>query len=245
MSRVSRPTEMGTSSPKTDMLPRTLEPELMDSAREASDYDRMDHSSVNRAFVDEFLAAWHDGSDQLADAWLIDVGTGTAQIPVELAGRGTGCRIVAVDLAGEMLKLARRNVAAAGLEQAVDVERVDAKTLPYDDGRFDGVISNSIIHHIARPEVVLEEMTRVLKTGGLLFVRDLMRPDDSATVEGLVEEYAADESEHARQLFHQSLQAALTLSEARQLVEACGGRPEFVFASSDRHWTICGRWENR
>ena len=53
------------------------------------------------------------------------------------------------------------------------------------------------------------------------------------------------EPEHARQLFHQSLHAALNLPEARQLVEACGGRPEFVFASSDRHWTICGRWPNR
>jgi ubiquinone/menaquinone biosynthesis C-methylase UbiE len=230
------------------MLPRRLEPEVMDTALEASDYDRMDHSSVNRAFVDEFLVAFsegNEGSDDLEGACLIDVGTGTAQIPVELAGRGTGCRVVAVDLAEEMLKLARRNVADAGLEQVVELLHVDARTLPYDDGRFDGVISNSIIHHIPRPEVVLEEMTRVLKPGGLLFVRDLMRPAGTDIVQWLVEEYAGDESQHARQLFQQSLHAALTLSEARQLVTACGGRPEFAFASSDRHWTICGRWPSR
>lgn len=227
------------------MLPRTLEPELMDTLEEASDYDRMDHSRVNRAFVDEFLAAWHDGSDRLADACLIDVGTGTAQIPVELARRETGCRIIAVDLADEMLKLARRNVAEAGVEQVVDVELVDAKRLPYAEGRFDGVISNSIIHHIAEPGVVLDEMLRVLKPEGLLFVRDLLRPNDAVTVDRLVEKYAGDESAHARKLFHQSLHAALTLEEIRQLVLGRGGRPGCVSASSDRHWTICGRWPIR
>ena len=217
----------------------------MDTAEEASDYDRMDHSTVNRAFVDEFLAAWSDGSDDLADACLIDVGTGTAQIPVELARRGTGCRGVAVDLAGEMLTLARRNVARARVEEVVDVELVDAKSLPYDDDRFDGVISNSIIHHIAEPGVVLDEMLRVLKPGGLLFVRDLLRPADRATVDRLVAEYAGDEVARARQLFQQSLHAALTLEEIRQTVVSRGGRPECVFASSDRHWTICGRWPIR
>ena len=33
------------------MLARTLEPEVMDTAQEASDYDAMDHSEVNARFV--------------------------------------------------------------------------------------------------------------------------------------------------------------------------------------------------
>ncbi len=228
------------------MLPRTLEPEVMDTVEDAADYDRMDHSTVNNAFVDEFLVAWNELSVDppvpLANARLVDLGTGTAQIPVELALRGTGCRIVAVDLAGEMLKLARRNVDEAGVAETVEIEQADAKALPWNDGRFDAVVSNSIIHHIAEPAGALDEMVRVLKPGGLLFVRDLMRPDDAATVDRLVQEYAGSESPHARQLFHQSFHAALTLEETRRMVAACGGRSEFVRASSDRHWTICGRW---
>ena len=148
-------------------------------------------------------------------------------------------------LAGEMLKLARRNVAEAAVEETVEIVQVDAKSLPWDDGQFDGVISNSIIHHIAEPVRVMDEMVRVLKPGGLLFVRDLMRPGDSATVDRLVREYAGNASPHARQLFHQSFHAALTLEETRQLVADCGGRSEFVRASSDRHWTISGRWPIR
>ena len=39
------------------MLPRTLEPEVMDTAEEAVDYDAMDHGEVNRRFVGDFLRA--------------------------------------------------------------------------------------------------------------------------------------------------------------------------------------------
>ena len=37
------------------MLERTLEPEVMDSALDAIEYNRMDHSAVNVTFVDELL----------------------------------------------------------------------------------------------------------------------------------------------------------------------------------------------
>jgi hypothetical protein len=40
------------------MLPRVLEPEVMDSAEEAKDYDSMDHAQVNRAFVADLLCSW-------------------------------------------------------------------------------------------------------------------------------------------------------------------------------------------
>ena len=39
------------------MLSRIREPEVMDTAEEAVDYNQMDHSNVNRRFVDDFLRA--------------------------------------------------------------------------------------------------------------------------------------------------------------------------------------------
>ena len=38
-------------------LPRILETEVMDTPQEALDYNTMDHSAVNRVFVDDLLAA--------------------------------------------------------------------------------------------------------------------------------------------------------------------------------------------
>jgi ubiquinone/menaquinone biosynthesis C-methylase UbiE len=233
-----------------DMLPRTLEPEVMDTAEEAADYDAMDHSTVNRAFVDEFLSAW----SALCDAHpagvaakpsnpvrMLDVGTGTALIPIELARRDFPCRITAIDLAAEMLKLARQNVARAGLEHVIVPALIDAKGLPYADAAFDAVISNSIVHHIPQPRDTLAEMWRVLRPGGVLFVRDLLRPATDAEVEHLVAAYAGNESPRQQQLFRQSLHAALSVAEIGELLSDLGLPATWVRQSSDRHWTIAGR----
>ncbi len=226
------------------MLPRTLETEVMDTAAEAADYDSMDHSSVNRLFVDDLLSAANaagfaerlaSGTDRLR---VLDVGTGTAQIPIEFCQRPVNVDMVAIDLAAEMLLLAEQNIRDAGLHGSIVLEHVDAKKLPFGDGEFDWVISNSIVHHIPEPITCLREMQRVLKPGGLLFVRDLLRPNSSDQVESLVQTYASNDNDEQRQLFRQSLHAALTPTEMGVLMESLGWPANAVEQTSDRHWTV-------
>ena len=213
------------------MLPRTLEPEVMDTAAEARDYDAMDHAAVNRAFVADFLAAW-DGRSPV-----LDVGTGTAQIPIELCRQHPVARVTGVDLAEHMLRVGRDNARRAGLEGRIRLERCDAKRLPHTDGSFGAVLSNSIVHHIPQPRAVLAEMVRVLAPGGVLFVRDLLRPDDEAALGRLVDLHAAGGNDHQRQMFADSLHAALSLDEVRALVAGLGYDPAGVRQTTDRHWT--------
>src|SRR5207302_3982255 len=115
------------------MLPRVLETEVMDTPEEARDYDAMDHSAVNRVFVADFLAAW-DGTGPV-----LDLGTGTAQIPVELCRTHPTAQVVAVDLAEHMIALGRENVRRAGLQDRIRLERCDAKHLPFADHAFGSV----------------------------------------------------------------------------------------------------------
>ncbi len=213
------------------MLKRVLEPEVMDTAEEAREYNEMDHSEVNRLFVDDLLAAGSVEGD------ILDLGTGTALIPIELCQRVEDCRVMAADLSVEMLELARFNLELDSLTTRVQLEHIDAKKLPNPDDMFDLVISNSIIHHIPEPAGALAEAVRVAAPGGRLFFRDLLRPEDDATVEQLVNTYTEGESEDARALFDQSLRAALTVEEVQQLVAELGFAPETVTATSDRHWT--------
>jgi ubiquinone/menaquinone biosynthesis C-methylase UbiE len=217
------------------MLARILEPEVMDSELEAVDYDAMDHSTVNRVFVDDFLAAW-DGTMPV-----LDVGTGTGQIPIELCRRSPAARVVAIDLAEHMLQVGRRNVAQADLQDRLTLQRVDAKAMPYPDGSFRALMSNSIIHHIPDPQRVFSEMKRMVAPGGVLFVRDLLRPADEGALRQLVDLYAAGANKHQRQMFADSLHAALTVAEAAALVEALGFAPATVKQTSDRHWTWVAR----
>ncbi len=224
------------------MLTRVLEPEVMDTVEEAVDYDSMDHSTVNRLFVDHLLAAAQDfGAVSHEQLRILDVGTGTALIPIELCRRPQTGRVRVIDLAAEMLKLARSNIDRAGLTARIEPELIDAKTLPYLDGSVDWVISNSIVHHIPDPSLCLSEMLRVLKPGGLLFVRDLFRPDSAEMIEHIVQTYAGGDSARQQQLFRQSLHAALTVEEMRDLAELLGLKRNSVNASSDRHWTLAVR----
>jgi ubiquinone/menaquinone biosynthesis C-methylase UbiE len=209
----------------------------MDSAAEAQDYDAMDHSQVNRVFVADFLAFCRTSAIDVAALQVLDVGTGTAQIPIELCRQHPQVRLHAVDLARHMIDLARRNIDKAGLGDRIDVQLCDAKRLPFADGACAAVISNSIVHHIPRPGQALAEMARVLRQRGVLFVRDLLRPDTDAEVERLVQLYAGQDNAHQRQMFEDSLRAALTLDEVRAMAGPLGFAPETAQQTSDRHWT--------
>jgi ubiquinone/menaquinone biosynthesis C-methylase UbiE len=226
----------------------------MDTPQEALAYDSMDHAEVNRVFVDDFLSAFAasafavgqsseasgadrgDAADR-APVEILDLGTGTAQIPIELCRRATCCRVWAVDLSASMLDVAKAKLEVAGLTYSVRLDLVDAKALPYEAGRFAAVMSNSIIHHVPEPAKVFAEAWRVLAPGGLAFFRDLLRPPDDAVVAHLVDTYAAGATHHQRQLFEDSLRAALSLDELRQLLAESGLDSQAARKTTDRHWT--------
>jgi ubiquinone/menaquinone biosynthesis C-methylase UbiE len=222
------------------MIPRMLEPEVMDSESEANDYNTMDHSQVNRVFVDDLLAALGQKClTSKAEPWrILDLGTGTALIPIELCRRPGRWQVTAADLAQSMLTVAARNIAAAGLVAQIKPQLLDAKELPFAEGQFDVVMTNSILHHIPDPRDCFAEMVRVVGPGGLLFVRDLLRPESKSELDRLVELYAGDANAAQREMFGASLHAALTLAEVRDLVAPYGIPAECAKQTTDRHWTV-------
>ena len=218
-------------------LHRILEPEVMDTLEEAFEYDSMDHSQVNEVFCNDFFAARNltDG------AQILDVGTGTAQIPIAMCRRNSGLKITAIDLAESMLTLGNKNIQTARLQDSITLCQVDSKKMPYPDGSFDQVVSNSIIHHIPNPLECFKEMIRVTKKDGLLFIRDLLRPFSMAELQNIVNLHAGDATPKQKQLFTDSLHASLSLTEVREMVKLFGFEGFTVIQSSNRHWTFTAR----
>jgi ubiquinone/menaquinone biosynthesis C-methylase UbiE len=217
------------------MIARVLEAEAMETAEEVRQYDAMDHSEVNRRFVADFLAA----HGPCRGGSILDIGTGTARIPIALASTDSRAQVLALDLSSTMLAQARINIDSAGLTPRIRTHKGDAKALvqEFGEGAFEGVISNTIIHHIPDPLPALETMARQVAAGGTLMIRDLARPGSLGEITRLVELYAAGESSEARALFEASLHAALTLDEIQSLVRDLGLLPADVTMTSDRHWT--------
>ena len=146
----------------------------MDTAESAEAYDAMGHAEVDEAFVNRVIELGASSGNYL------DVGTGPAQIPILLAQKCPNIHITAIDLSKEMLKIARQHVEDAHLTEQITLERIDAKVLPYPNNTFDGLISNSIVHHIHDAEKALKEMGRVAKPKGVVLIRDLIRPETPA-----------------------------------------------------------------
>jgi ubiquinone/menaquinone biosynthesis C-methylase UbiE len=213
------------------VLPRILEPEVMDTPEEARDYDAMDHSAVNRVFVADFLAVW-DGRGPV-----LDLGTGTALIPIEFCRQSSRGEVVAVDAAEHMLAVARENVRRAVFDSRIKLQLIDAKRMPFPDQSFPAIMSNSIVHHIPDPRTVFAEIARVAAADATIFVRDLLRPRDQASLNRLVETYAGDANDHQKKMFAESLHAALTVDEVRELVGGAGYDAAGVRQTTDRHWT--------
>jgi SAM-dependent methyltransferase len=90
----------------------------------------------------------------------IACGTGNAAIPAAQ----TGARVTGVDLTPEMLDVGRRRADAAGVE--IEWVEGDAEDLPFDDQRFDVVLSTFGCMFAPRHEVVADEIGRVLRPGG-------------------------------------------------------------------------------
>jgi ubiquinone/menaquinone biosynthesis C-methylase UbiE len=214
------------------VLLRVLEPEVMDTEEDAREYAAIDNTRVNQAFVDEAV--------ELAPARgrVLDLGCGPGDIAVLLAQRCPGLEIVAVDLAEEMLRIARRRVVEAGLVGRVSIASVDAKATDFPSRSFDLVLCNSLAHHIPDPLGLLVEVERIAAEGAGLLLKDLVRPETLADWRDLVTRYAAEDTPRQRQLFADSLRAALTLDEVRQLCREARLEGVEIAKVSDRHWVV-------
>ncbi len=213
---------------------RTLEPEVMDTAQDAEEYDAMDFTESDTRFAGAAAALLGDARGARA----LDIGTGTAKIPVLLLAQRPELSVLAVDMADQMLRLAATNVARAGLASACTLARMDAKALDVPAASFDLVMSNSLAHHLPEPLDLFREIARVVKPSGALLVRDLLRPETPEAAWAIVERVTPTDSPRQKQLFFDSLCAALTLDEVRAMVAAAGLEGAVVSQVSDRHWSV-------
>lgn len=124
------------------------------------------------------------------DADLLDVGSGPGTITVDIASSLYAGSVVGVDLDPERVR------SSTGLAQRKGVENVrfevsDAYALPFSDNSFDAVFCHTVLLHLTDPLRAIREMTRVVKTSGLVGVSDtdhdglIIAPMDPDMMEGI------------------------------------------------------------
>jgi arsenite methyltransferase len=142
---------------------------------------------------------------------VLDLGSGGG-IDVILSAKRVGETGIAygVDMTDEMLALAQRNAAEAGVRNAIFLKGM-IEQVPLPDDSVDVVISNCVINLSTEKADVLAEMARVLKPGGRIGISDVV-----------AEDHLTPEERGERGSFVGCIAGALSRSEYQSGLEAVG-----------------------
>ncbi len=106
---------------------------------------------------------------------ILDIGTGPGYLPIEIAKKSATIHIIGIDLSRKLLSVARSNADKAGLSDRLTFQLGDAGRIDFEDASFDMVISTGMLHALKDPVRVIQEIYRVLKTGGQAWIFDPAR----------------------------------------------------------------------
>jgi ubiquinone/menaquinone biosynthesis C-methylase UbiE len=105
----------------------------------------------------------------------LEIGPGPGYVGLEWLKRTHGTTLKGLDISADMIAIAERNAEEYGLAERVEYVHSSSDTLPFDDRTFDAVFTNGSLHEWSDPETTFNEIWRVLKKGGRVFISDLRR----------------------------------------------------------------------
>jgi ubiquinone/menaquinone biosynthesis C-methylase UbiE len=99
--------------------------------------------------------------------YVLDVGCGAGVTPCFIAKR-YGCRVVGVDISEGMVERSNERAQREGVADRVEFRVADAQEIPFDDGLFDAVITESVTSFPEDKQSAVNEYVRVTKPGGYI-----------------------------------------------------------------------------
>jgi len=109
---------------------------------------------------------------------VLEIGFGTGYSLKEIANSvGENGRAYGIDITPQMLEITRKRLRKVGLMDRVELYEGDAKSMPYQDNKFDAVYMASTLELFDTPDIprVLKEIKRVLKPSGRLGIASLTK----------------------------------------------------------------------
>ena len=187
--------------------------ETLDADLTAGTYSQADISALPAQAVEASLGCGNPTAvaDLSEGETVLDLGSGGG-IDVLLSARRVGETGFAygLDMTDEMLDLAKKNAADAGVTN-VEFLKGYIEAIPLPDSSVDVVISNCVINLSTDKPTVFDEISRVLRPGGRIGISDIVA-DDSLTVDERAQ----------RGSWVGCIAGALSHSEYRDLLEAAG-----------------------
>ncbi len=129
---------------------------------------------------------------------IIDVGCGFGSLCAVVAEEIPGSEIIGVDSSVSMLGYANERLTGQSVKSRVRFQRANVEKMPFEDDSFDVVFNVNMVHWVDKPLSMLNEIQRILKPEGYLFVKDLRKSWLG--------------------IFEEEVNSALTLEQAKKLI---------------------------
>lgn len=214
--------------------------ELMTDAEQAQAYAGADLRRFNSTLPEEFQRHFA----HFTGGRVLDLGCGTADITIRLAQACPGMTLVGVDGSPAMLELGRNAIEEHGLQARIELRQGYLPDANLEADAYDAVVANSLLHHLAEPDVLWRTIRDCARQGAPVLVVDLVRPDDPEQARALVEAYAGKGREIVKQDLFNSLCAAYSVEDVRGQLREAGMSWMQVEAVSELQWKAWG-WVSR
>ncbi len=148
---------------------------------------------------------------------VLEIGPGPGIKGLEWLKNTSDTKLIGLEISEAMVRIAQVNAREYALEHRVQYVHGNATLkIPFDDVSFDAVFSNGSLHEWEYPEKVLNEIYRVLKPGGKMYISDLRR-DMNPLMKLIIKK-----TTYPKQMvpgFISSLDASYTVKEIKNIVE--------------------------
>lgn len=216
-------------------MQRQLEPELMEDDEQVVAYGQADFEIPHNQFIQR-LKKFINQDDFSGTA--LDLGCGTGDISRRFAQAFPLSAVHAIDGSKAMINYAALTLAEKLNKQIYFIHgRLPDALLPKTD--YDIIFSNSLLHHLADPQVLWQTIKRYSRPGTRIVIMDLLRPACIESARTMVKTYAENEPDILQRDFYLSLLAAFSMAEIRQ--QLAQAELDFNLEQiSDRHIFITG-----
>ncbi|HWZ32877.1 MAG TPA: class I SAM-dependent methyltransferase [Bryobacteraceae bacterium] len=131
------------------------------------------YASVTRKSLEDFkVLARRVAGEVPAGSRVLEVAPGPGYFAIELAKLGD-YKVTGLDISRTFVDIAQRNAADAHVD--VEFRQGNAARMPFEDDSFDFLLCRAAFKNFAKPVRALQEMCRVLRSGGHALIIDLRR----------------------------------------------------------------------